>query len=238
MRNPTEYAHCGQALRQARLLTLGIASLACPLGLTSCNTLDPKEELVEEVPATRKFVGGNDSAFKYCPLETVRQTSSQSGGLAALVAVMNYWEQEVDVKALEEKYPAKSDAGYPLLQLRRIATKEGLIAFALTMKDRPLEQVSEQLENGRPVIVPVDLPSHGDSGSKPPVESLPDDPSATPTEQPSDTKSQHRYVVIFGQSSNQFLLMDPASGVVKVNKTEFIESWSTEKFAALLCSSF
>jgi len=238
MRNPTEYAHCGQALRQARFLTLAIASLACPLGLTSCNTLDPKEELVEEVPATKKFAGGNDSAFKYCPLETVRQPSSKTGGLAALVAVMNYWEQEVDVETLQQKYPPKSEAGYPLLQLRRIATKEGLIAFALTMKDRPLEQVSEQLENGRPVIVPVNLPSNGAPGSKPAVETPPTDPSAPPIEQPSDAKSPLRYVVIFGQSSNQFLLMDPASGVVKVNKTEFIESWSTEKFAALLCSSF
>ncbi|MGI9244107.1 MAG: cysteine peptidase family C39 domain-containing protein [Verrucomicrobiales bacterium] len=236
MRNSTEYTRCGQALRRVLLSLSTTVCVFCCLGLSSCNTLRPKPEPVYADPPSVSAPEPRDTAFKYCPLETVRQTSNKTCGLAALVAVMNYWEHDVDVETLEEKYPAKSEDGYPLLQLRRIATKEELIAFALTMKDRPLEQVSEQLENGRPVIVPVVLPD-GQYQSSSGRSSAPQVNVETP---PADSHSatKNHYVVIFGQSTDQFLLMDPAHGIIKVSKSEFTNYWSAEKYAALLCSSF
>ena len=232
MRNSTEHARSGQSIRPA--FPLIIASTC--LGLSGCNTLRSQGDVVTDVTApTAPPVEQRDTSFKYCPIETVSQTSSKTNGLAALASVMKYWEQEVDVPTLEANFPAKSEAGYPLLQLRRIATKQGLIAFALTMKDRPLEQVSEQLENGRPIIVPVQLPGgHSDAATN-----LPDTPiTATDTATATEPAPPHRYVVIFGQSNDQFLLMDPAQGVVKLNKQEFTSYWAGEKYAASLCSSF
>lgn len=229
MRNSTEHARSGQSIRPALPLILAIASF----GLCGCNTFRSQGDAVTDVTApTTPAADEEDTSFKYCPIETVSQTSSTTNGLAALASVMQYWEQEVDVPTLEANFPAKSETGYPLLQLRRIATKEGLIAFALTMKDRPLEQVSEQLENGRPIIVPVHLPDGRPAAPPTPT----NDPGATAPA--TDPARPHRYVVIFGQSHDQFLLMDPAKGIVKLNKQEFTNYWAEEKFAALLCSSF
>lgn len=228
MRNSTEHARSGQSVSPALLLIIAIACL----GLSGCNTFRSQGDVVTDVTApTAPPEEERDTSFKYCPIETVSQTSSKTNGLAALASVMKYWEQEVDVPTLEANFPAKSEAGYPLLQLRRIATKQGLIAFALTMKDRPLEQVSEQLENGRPIIVPVQLPD----GHSAAATNLPD---ATATATVAEPALPHRYVVIFGQSHDQFLLMDPAQGIVKLNKQEFVSYWAGEKYAALLCSSF
>ena len=219
MTNSTEHARSCQLVRPAPVLILAVAT-AC-LGLTGCNTLRPEEPAAFDSSTTENVAEQQDAAFKYCPIETVRQPSSKASGLAALTSVMKYWEQEVDVATLEEKYPAKSEGGYPLLQLRRIATKEGLIAFALTMKDRPLEQVSEQLENGRPIIVPVVLSNGRDSGSELPVVSQPDSTTDNSDMQPAGSSVKYHYVVIFGQSRDKFLLMDPAQGIVKVSKSEF-----------------
>ena len=223
--------------RKAPFLLLVITGLLA-LGFSSCDTLRPHEHRVHESAKTQNFADTHDDAFKYCPLETVRQSSKKTSGLAALVSVMNYWEHEATVDTLGEKYPAESEDGYPLLQLRRIAAKEGLIAFALTLNDQPLAQVSEQLENGRPVIVPVVLPRGRYFTREAPATDVVDATSANPEKPRIGGRTKNHYVVIFGQSAKQFLLMDPAYGIVKINKDEFVTYWGAEQFAALLCSSF
>ena len=115
---------------------------------------------------------------------------------------------------------------------------EGMMAFALTMKDRSLDQISEQLENGRPIIAPVLLPRGRYFGRDLPVVSRHDAGTVNPDEQLVDGTHKHHYVVIFGQSEDKLLLMDPAFGIVKISKNEFTGYWLAEKNAALLCSSF
>ena len=229
MSNSLEQATCEGHSRQISVPLL-LALLSSCLGLCSCTSLGggtqhTVQDQPQAPPPPAISSTGHDE-FKYCPIETVRQPSDNAAGIAALTAVMQYWDLEVEVDELAEKYPP-SDAGegYSLLQLRRIATKEDMMAFALTMKDRPLDQISEQLENGRPVLVPVLLPSGGYLSRETSSESAADD-------------SRRHYVVIFGQSGQKFLLMDPARGIVKVNKADLLNYWSAEKNAALLCSSF
>ena len=229
MRIPIEHAATGRRRQPERICQLSLLLILTlsSFGLSSCHSLRPSQK-PEEIKSGGEvsFVAASDDVFKYCPVETIRQQSSQSGGIAALTAVMRYWEHPTDVEALAAKYPAESDKGYTLLQLRHIAMEEDLNVLALTMKDRPLDQVSEHLENGRPIIAPIRIPSNGYLGR-----------SSVP-QSSSDSDSEIRYVVIVGQSDDQFLLMDPAHGIVKLKKTEFTNYWSAEKNAALLCSSF
>ncbi|MFT5109442.1 MAG: putative double-glycine peptidase/putative small secreted protein [Verrucomicrobiales bacterium] len=214
-----------------------LLTVAC-LSFTSCNTLRNGRDVIHVSSTSKKFAAAHDDDFKYCPLETIKQPSSKSCGIAALTSVMKYWEQDVDVEELEEKYPPRSNNGYPLLQLRSIATKEGLIAFALTMKDRPLDQISEQLENGRPVIVPALLPRGRYFGRDLPIVGRLNATTVNPNTQLVGGNFKHHYVVIFGESEDKFLIMDPAYGIVKISKSEFTNYWTAEKYAALLCSSF
>lgn len=237
MRIPNEHAPRNSRLQATSPALFAVLSLALA-SLTSCGTLRPRGIEADANPASPEFAAAQDDTFKFCPVETVRQPSDNSGGLAALASVMRYWEHDADIDELAKKYPAESESGYPLLQLRRIATKEGLIAFALTMKDRPLDQISEQLENGRPVIAPVHLP-HGRSPAGEILASTrPDIGSANPDKSRLGENWQHHYVVIFGQSDQQFLVMDPAYGIIKIDKSDLTKYWSEEKNAALLCSSF
>ena len=240
MTNPPEQAprrgKCHRDHRRPFVLALVLAAVSTHL--VSCGSLRSRGKMVERSATTARFAAAHDDAFKYCPLESVRQTSEKSCGIAALASVMSYWETEADAAELEEKYPAGSDNGYPLLQLRRIAIKEGLIAFALTMKDRPLDQIAEQLENGRPVIVPVRLPRGRYFGRELPVVGRLDATTVNADKTLVGSNWKHHYVVIFGQSDDQLLLMDPAYGIVKISKADFNLYWSAEKNAALLCSSF
>ena len=89
-----------------------------------------------------------------------------------------------------------------------------------------------------PVVLPdgrYKTPSGRSNAPQANAETTPADPDSESDYGPA---IKNHYVVIFGQSSDQFLLMDPAHGIIKVGKSEFTNYWSAEKFAALLCSSF
>ncbi len=160
--------------------------------------------------------------FEYCELKPVLQEVDPTGGLSALTSVMRYWDAEADEAKLAEKYPPKTlDAGYSIRRLRRIAIDEGIMAFALTMNERSLEQISEQLANGRPVIVNIELDPEG----------YPDLEASAPA------TTQKRYAIVFGQSHDQFLLMDTGHGVIRIGKQAFETMWSKGHHAALICSA-
>ena len=221
------------AISRNLILLLGFSCFS----FSSCNSFQANKDV--NVDATSEaFAAKHDDEFKYCPIEAVQQPSEKSCGIAALASVMKYWDVDVSVAELEEKYPAESENGYPLLQLRRIATKEGLVAFALTMKERPLDQISEQLENGRPIIAPVLLPRGRYFGRELPVVGRLDASTVNADKKVVGSTHKHHYVVVFGQSEDKYLIMDPAYGIVKISKSEFAGYWSAQKNAALLCSSF
>ncbi|MEM0895501.1 MAG: cysteine peptidase family C39 domain-containing protein [Verrucomicrobiota bacterium] len=181
----------------------------------------------EEMPAA-----GED--FFFCPIKPLLLEKETSGGLASLATVLDYWDTESSESALAERYPVES-GGYEILKLRRIAIDEGLMAFALTMKEQPLEQLGEQLEHGRPVIVPLEQ-SIGDVFGAP-VDDLQEFSSIRRGEVVHASEG-NRYVVVFGQSKSQFLVLDPGFGVVSVDKDIFGEEWGRKNYSALLCSSF
>lgn len=160
--------------------------------------------------------------FEYCELKPVSQEIDPTGGLSALTSVMRYWDAETDEAKLAKKYPPKPPgASYSIRKLRRIAIDEGFVAFALTMQERSLEQISEQLANGRPVIVNIELGPEG----------YPDLGATAPS------AAQKRYAIIFGQSHDQFLVMDTGHGVVRIGKQAFETMWAKSHHAALICSA-
>ncbi|MEM9479494.1 MAG: hypothetical protein AAGA58_07565 [Verrucomicrobiota bacterium] len=202
--------------------------------LAQCAGLRAKRdegELVKGETAELPAAGEN---FYFCPIEPLLLEKEQSGGLASLATVLNYWDTEASEAALAERYPVE-DSTYPILKLRRIAIDEGLMAFALTMKQKPLEQMGEQLEHGRPVIVPLEQQEGEFFGA--PVDDL-EEFSSVRRGEAASSGDGIRYVVVFGQSESQFLVLDPGFGIVSVDKDVFGEEWGKKKYSALLCSSF
>ena len=175
--------------------------------------------------------------FNYCPVESIRRSTEGSSGVAALTSILKYWDTEASDSELLNAYPLGEEKGYSIHKLQRIAIDKGLTAFALTMKNNPLQHLSEQLEYGRPILVTVRFPDGTYFGQ--PVEqgapvAVPTDPTAPAVEL---DKGVEHVVVVFGQSEKQFLIMDPAFGVLSVDKATFEKYWKEEKYSALLCST-
>jgi hypothetical protein len=87
-----------------------------------------------------------------------RQTSGPSCGAHALASVVNYWRGAGTLtgNALYSEHPPADGMGYSMTELLTLARGQGLLASAVAM---PREGVIRELEAGRPVLIPVRLPS-------------------------------------------------------------------------------
>ena len=196
------------------------------LGLTRATNTESEES--DEVPEN----------FNYCPVESIKKSADDSAGLAALTSVLKYWDAEASEPELVKDYPSDLTSGHSMYQLQRIAIDKGLTAFALTMKNNPLEHLTEQLEHGRPILVTVRFPDgtyFGKSGAD--ITQIARDAGSTSATAPVINKDQEHYVVVFGQSEKQFLLMDPTFGVLSIDKESFVKYWKEVQYSALLCST-
>ncbi len=92
------------------------------------------------------------------PVVHDRQTAGPSCGAHVLASVVNYWHgaDTLSGDALYRATPPASPAGYSMAELMTLAQTHGLLASAVRM---PSDAITQELERGRPVLVPVRLPS-------------------------------------------------------------------------------
>lgn len=203
--------------------------------LASCTTLP---ESTQAPSFTKKY-----GAYTYAEIKPVRQTQQKSCGLAALSCVLNYWEKPVSEQALLAKHPVPEKAlGHSLQRLQAIAQEQGLMAFAVGMDtgtEPPARQLSSHLAKGRPIIAAVFCPQGRYFGDPVPLIETWDASTFRPLGMVPTTDGRefkHHYVVVFGENTQRYLLMDPAYGIVSVEKQAFLRWWKDESWAALICS--
>ncbi|MBN8605625.1 MAG: hypothetical protein J0L81_01770 [Caulobacterales bacterium] len=92
------------------------------------------------------------------PVEHDRQYSGPSCGAHVLASVINYWNGAGSVagEALFRDHPPTSPSGYSMAEVMQLARDNDLIASAVRLNQ---DQITQELERGRPVLVPVRLPS-------------------------------------------------------------------------------
>ncbi len=98
------------------------------------------------------------------PLVHDRQTRGPSCGAHALASIVNYWRDQakqlgqpkITGEALFAAKPPLSPSGYSMAELMTLARAEGLVVSAVRLDEAA---VKRELEAGRPVLVPVRLPS-------------------------------------------------------------------------------
>jgi len=92
------------------------------------------------------------------PVVHDRQTEGPACGAHALASIVNYWRgpARLNGSALFRQTPPASLSGYSMAELMILAQANGLLASAVRL---PQEGIIQELEAGRPVIVPVRLPS-------------------------------------------------------------------------------
>lgn len=167
--------------------------------------------------------------FDYCAIEAVKQSRNNCCGIACLVSVLDYWEIKTEEQQILAEFPKSSEKGYSILELRNIAKAKGLEAYAISMQSKPVIQLKKQLQKGRPVIcalklpgglyIAYDIPVYGQIYRKLLWMFAP--------------KKNH-YVLVFGLSKNEILIMDPAYGFASIPIELFHLSWSKRNYAALV----
>lgn len=92
------------------------------------------------------------------PVVHDRQTEGPACGAHALASVVNYWRGPgaLDGSTLFREHPPQHRAGYSMAEMVRLADAQGLLASAVRLQQADL---IHELESGRPVVVPVRLPS-------------------------------------------------------------------------------
>lgn len=92
------------------------------------------------------------------PVVHDRQRDGPACGAHALASVVNYWRGPgtMDGRAFFREHPPADGMGYSMAELLQIARGEQLLASAVRMPEQGLVR---ELEAGRPVLVPIRVPS-------------------------------------------------------------------------------
>lgn len=169
--------------------------------------------------------------FDYCGIQAVKQTQSNSCGSACLASVLNYWGIDTSEQDILSEFPKSVKEGYSILELKKIAKAKGLQAYAVSMQERTVVQLEEEILKGRPIICAVqfprmlyfayDVPIYGHL-YRGLIWAL-------------GPRKDH-YIVVFGLDSKKFLVMDPVRGLVPINQRDFESCWKEKNYAALLCA--
>ena len=160
-----------------------------------------------------------DSQALVLPVVHDRQTEGPACGAHALASVVNYWRGAgtLDGSTLFRAHPPSAESGYSIAEMMSLAAQEGLLASAVQL---PQDAIIRELENGRPVIVPVHLPSiyvqrRVLPGSNLPVLGLAASVIANRAAKVSEWSTLamvDHYLVIAGYQDNTFVVVEPVAG--------------------------
>lgn len=142
--------------------TIGLTTLLLALATAGCAiTPTPDVAAFAQESANNSFEVFHrsvDSQALVLPVIHDRQTEGPACGVHALASVVNYWRGPGTLNGSElfRAQPPASPSGYSMAELMALARAQGLLASAVRL---PREAIVQELEAGRPVLVPVRLPS-------------------------------------------------------------------------------
>jgi hypothetical protein len=140
----------------------GLAGLLLSLSVAGC-ALSPNSTISEFANDSGSnsfevFDRRASSAALVLAVQHDRQTSGPSCGAHALASVVNYWRGAgtLSGEALYQQAPPADGAGYSMTELLALSRAQGLLASAVAL---PQQGLVRELEAGRPILIPVRLPS-------------------------------------------------------------------------------
>lgn len=157
------------------------------------------------------------------PLIFERQLSSTSCGVACLVSVANYWGIFLVQKEIMLRFPAKSERGYSIGELKEIAHEIGFRSYAF---EANIDFLEKQVHKQRPLIVPVKMPRTRIEANNIPL--------LNKFSIINEIFYTNHFVVIVGMSDDYVMIMDPGEGFVKIEKNSFVKYWKGNRNTVLL----
>jgi len=162
------------------------------------------------------------------PVVHDQQTSGPSCGAHAMASVINYWHRDANLtgEAIFRATPPTAPQGYSMTELIALAAQHNLLASAVRLPDQGIVQ---ELERGRPVLVPVRLPSIYVQPLTLPGENLPVLGLATGvvthrvgrfSEWTGLTMVDH-YLLVVGHDEDRFIVVEPVRGYRTISFQKF-----------------
>jgi predicted double-glycine peptidase len=148
-----------------------------------------------------------------------RQFDGAACGAHALASIVNYWGAGSDVSgaAIFATTPPTDETGYSMAELIQLAGTHDLVASAVRL---PAMGLLAELEAGRPVLVPVRVPSVYVQtwqlpGTNVPVLGFPAEFVTSRTAWLSEKLGQamlNHYVLVAGYEGDTFIVLEPVMG--------------------------
>ena len=164
------------------------------------------------------------------PVVHDQQVELAACGAHALASVINYWRGAgtvVGQQIYDTTPPANTEEGYSMAELLSLARANGLQAQAVRLAQADLIR---ELENGRPVLVPVRVPSvfvqsWSLPGANLPLIGLPSSLVTTRVARVSEWTNLamvNHYVLIVGYEEDKFVAVEPVMGfrTISFNRLE------------------
>ncbi|MFT3728363.1 MAG: C39 family peptidase [Terricaulis sp.] len=177
------------------------------------------------------------------PVVHDRQDSAASCGAHALASVINYWRHGATTgDSLYAHTPPADPHGYTLAELQTLAANNGLVASAVRMDKAG---IIDELEHGRPVLVPVIVPAffvdrRALPGANAPgigvVSSALRNQMARVSEMTHMAMVNH-YVVVVGYDRDQFAIVEPVMGFRTITQERLERYRAGFQDAALVMSA-
>ena len=155
------------------------------------------------------------------PVVHDRQTNGIACGAHALASITNYWLGPGHVSGADifaATPPADMQTGYSMAEILNLAGQQGLLASAVRLQP---DGILRELEAGRPVLVPVRVPSVFVQGWQLPGANIPvlGFPAAlviSRSAQLSEMTGQgmlNHYVLVAGYDGDTFVILEPVMGL-------------------------
>jgi len=155
------------------------------------------------------------------PVTHDRQQDGAACGAHALASIINYWHgagAQSGARIFAATPPVDTRNGYSMAELQRLAEANSLLASAVRL---PAEGLISELEAGRPVLVPLQLPSVYVQtwqlpGTNVPLLGFPADFITSRTAWLSEKTGSamlNHYLVVTGYEGDRFVVMEPVAGL-------------------------
>lgn len=206
-----------------RLRTLGMAWALCLSACAIHPSADPAHFAAQTGRNSFEFTGTSVSPQDtlLLPVTHDQQVNGAACGAHALATVINYWQGAGTVRGdalFAANPPADTVNGYSMAEVTALAQAHNLLASAVRL---PAEGLVAELETGRPVLVPVEVPSVYVQpwqlpGANVPVLGIPAGFVTTRTAWLSERTGHamlNHYVLVTGYEGDTFIVMEPVAGL-------------------------
>ncbi len=223
---------------------------AVSLTLSACATqpnTDPASFASRTSSNSFEFIGGAVSPPEtlLLPVQHDQQIDGAACGAHALASVVNYWRGAGTVSGndiFRSAPPADPKAGYSMAELQALAQSQNLVSSAVRL---PAAGLKAELEAGRPVLVPVQVPSIFVQtwqlpGANVPVLGFPagfiTSRAAWLSEKTGSNLLNH-YVLVSGYDGDTFIVMEPVMGLRTISAERLARYRQPFENAAIVLSA-